>query len=218
MSTTTTPKPDIVAFLAHIAEQEKHFNELETEYRKLASTWLLAAMGGCGYVLTADKIPLDVTWLLVSAIGYMSSVGIFVLYVMDLNVYHKMAESYFVEGLYLELKHSDWIRPIRMRMLKALRSNSVTKRVSFYYFTSIALLMGIGLTGLRQSNAIKTPCFEILESLTLIVLAVLLNAMFRYSKNEEAIELLGKYDLKKAKEKEEKEKKAKEAKDQENKP
>ena len=40
--------------LKELGESERHFNNLETEYRKLASIWLLAGFAGIGFVLKSD--------------------------------------------------------------------------------------------------------------------------------------------------------------------
>jgi len=40
----------------HIGEEERHFNGLELEYRKLASHWLLVSLGAIGYVLSKQEL------------------------------------------------------------------------------------------------------------------------------------------------------------------
>jgi hypothetical protein len=186
----------IIKFLDHIAEQEKHFNNLETEYRKLASTWLLAAVGACGYILANKDIPFD-TWTMVSGIGVIASIGIFVLYVMDLNVYHKLLDAYFIEGLRLEAEHYEWLRPVRIRMYKSQKLSGITGRVMFYYFISITLLMSISVFGVWHSDKLnKAWCLWILSSITLIGLIVLFLAMRCFAKNDEAQQYVDEYEMK----------------------
>ena len=45
----------VIQLVNHIGDQEKHFNGLETQYRLLASTWLLASLGAIGFLLKDDK-------------------------------------------------------------------------------------------------------------------------------------------------------------------
>ena len=65
-------------FVVEAGLQERHFNQLQTEYRKLASTWLLAAFGAIGLLLTNSSfaLPID-TWnaicILVTISGYVSA-------------------------------------------------------------------------------------------------------------------------------------------------
>jgi hypothetical protein len=94
--------------LKELGESEKHFNDLETEYRKLASIWLLAGFAGMGFILkeeTQMAIPREVV---VMAIGLAASIGIFLLWIVDLLVYHRLLDACFeqakkIEKLYPEL-------------------------------------------------------------------------------------------------------------------
>ncbi len=40
--------------LKGLGNAERHFNDLETEYRKVASIWLLARFAGMGFILKAN--------------------------------------------------------------------------------------------------------------------------------------------------------------------
>lgn len=92
----------LIELYNHIGEEERHFNTLELEYRKLASQWLLVSLGAIGFVLTKQELmPLNV-WALVIAICIAASVGIFVLWLLDLKVYHELLHAAFVEGVALE--------------------------------------------------------------------------------------------------------------------
>lgn len=192
----STPKSKIVEFLHHIGEQERHFNKLETEYRKLASTWLLAALGACGYMLASDNIhpPMD-RWLLITAIGIWASIGIYVLYVMDLNVYHQLLDAYFMEGAKLEVEHHEWLYPVRMRILKSQKLKGVTGRVMYYYFISIVLLMGVALFGVWNSEHLQkiSWCPWLCTGAIGLGLLLLHHVMSNYSHNQEAKDLIDKY-------------------------
>ena len=51
-----------------LGEMERHFGNVQARYRALASTWLLAAMAGIGFVLEArgalgsEREPLPIVW------------------------------------------------------------------------------------------------------------------------------------------------------------
>jgi len=49
--TADTPDPLVLDMYKHLAEQSQHFNGIESTYRTLASTWLLASFGGMGFIL-----------------------------------------------------------------------------------------------------------------------------------------------------------------------
>jgi hypothetical protein len=124
----------------HIAEEERHFNSLEMEYRKLASQWLLVSLGAIGFVLTKQEIiPVD-PWILVISICVAASAGIMILWLLDMKVYHELLNAAFTEGLVLEKDYPECLPPIRNNMLKTQIGNDVTRRVILFYFFSVALL------------------------------------------------------------------------------
>ena len=83
--------------------EERHFDELESKYRALASTWVLATFVGIGFVLTRGELQLPFDRLVaVTAVGVAGSAGIVLLWVMDLLVYHQLLGVVFMQGLALE--------------------------------------------------------------------------------------------------------------------
>jgi hypothetical protein len=118
--------------LAEIGEAERHFNQLGSQYRILASTWLLAAFGAIGYVLTAEHLAVSAASivLLVSLAG---SVGILLLWTLDLLVYHRLLDANFLEGLKLELEFPA-VPQIRWAMWQQFSAGlGVTTLLRIYY-------------------------------------------------------------------------------------
>lgn len=88
--------------LDRLTSSEKHFDGMKSTCRSLASTWLLATFGALGFLLTEDfhgAFPLEVVAL---ALGMCGAIGIFLLWVLDLLVYHRLLDASFMEGLELE--------------------------------------------------------------------------------------------------------------------
>jgi len=138
----------------NIGEAEKHFNSLETEYRKLASQWLLAALGACGLLMKTDtKVFVD-NWVLVLGVSLAGSAGIANLWMMDVKVYHRLLHAFFKEGVRLEADYR-WMRPIRINMVRSQETGDVTSRVMYYYFLSIALLFVIALVSIWNINGLN---------------------------------------------------------------
>ena len=96
---------EVIDLISQISDQEKHFNGLETQYRLLASTWLLASLGATGYIMKDDNsISLNPDkLLLIGAIGFLGSIGILLLWVLDIKVYHKLLNSVFMQGFFWSL-------------------------------------------------------------------------------------------------------------------
>ena len=131
---------EVMKLIDHIGDQEKHFNSLETEYRKLASQWLLVALGAIGFVLSRENEMFIPPFILVICIAVTASIGILILWLLDLKVYHELLHAAFKEGVKLEQEYDD-LPQIRTNMVKSQTGGDVIKRVIYYYFFSILLLM-----------------------------------------------------------------------------
>jgi hypothetical protein len=124
----------------HIGEEERHFNGLELEYRKLASHWLLATLGAIGFLLSKkEDVPVNI-WALVIGICLAASVGILVIWFLDMKVYHELLHAAFREGVKLEREFPQFLPQIRNNMVKSQLGGDIIRRVMLYYFFSILLL------------------------------------------------------------------------------
>lgn len=128
-------------YLQEIGAGERHFNEIESKYRALASTWLLAAFAGMGFVATTFGLPVS-REIVIFAISLAGAIGIQLLWMVDLLGYHHLLAAYFLERLRIEAAHPD-VPQIGRNML---RQGIVETRVKLFYFgCSVALLpFGIG--------------------------------------------------------------------------
>ena len=120
-------------------ESERHFNELEKDYRILASQWLLASFAGMGFIITSDPhLAFDKLWLVVG-ICVIASIGIGQLWRMDMIVYHRLLSACFKAGVEFE-NEIGFIPKIKKRMLDSVPEKDVTHVLFYYYFFSIAVL------------------------------------------------------------------------------
>src|SRR3712207_6263929 len=98
---------------AEIGAAERHFNQLEHQYRVLASTWLLGTFVAIGYVLIHLPVR-QADWvthhrdLVIAGIALSGALGIRLIWILDIRVYHQLLESCFLEGLKLE-RDNDWL-------------------------------------------------------------------------------------------------------------
>jgi len=130
----------VMRLTEQIGGQERHFNNLQTGYRKLASTWLLASFAACGYVLKSDSdIPFN-KWYFVFGICIAATGGLGVLWLLDLKVYQRLLGAFFYQGVLLELEYYKWLPPIRINVLRSQETGSVQTRVQYFYFFSIVIL------------------------------------------------------------------------------
>jgi len=127
-----------------IGVQERHFNGLQTSYRNMASAWLLAAFGAIGFVLSQKfEVAVD-RELLITAIAAAGAIGIALLWIADLLVYHRLLDSCFIEGLILEERYP-WLPPFRGNMMRTQEGQGVLFRTVSFYLGPIVLLVLISV-------------------------------------------------------------------------
>lgn len=124
--------------LKQLGESEKHFNTLETEYRKLASIWLLAGFAGMGFVL-GENLKIDVPReIVVMAIGLATSIGIFLLWIVDLLVYHQLLHACFEQAKKMEKLYPEF-PDVRSAMEGTQAGGKVvTTRLRWFYVSLTA--------------------------------------------------------------------------------
>src|SRR5262249_13324069 len=84
---------------------ERHFNTVQGTCRTIASTWLLATIGGIGFVLGSTFNSTIIDFRLAGAlIASAGAVGIFLLWLLDVKVYHRLLLAVFDEAKTLETK------------------------------------------------------------------------------------------------------------------
>ena len=91
--------------ICDLRSSEQHFNEMKAKCRTLASTWLLAAFGAMGFLLSKElsiNLPTEVVIL---GVGLAASTGLLLLWVLDLLVYHRLLDASFLEALEIEKKY-----------------------------------------------------------------------------------------------------------------
>jgi hypothetical protein len=119
--------------LKELGKSERHFNNLEAEYRKLASIWLLAAFAGMGFILKQNPemaVPREVALV---AIGLAASIGIFLLWIVDLLVYHQLLDACFTQAKEIEKTHKE-LPPVRSSMENTQGGGKVvTTRLRWFY-------------------------------------------------------------------------------------
>ena len=169
-----------------IGAKEEHFNKLQTDYRKLASTWLLASLGASGYVLKSSlEIQID-HWYIVFSICMAASAGISILWMMDLKVYQKLLDCFFKEGFFLEIQNYQWLPPFRINIIRSQKSGEIPSKVQYYYFSSITILLLLGIVTIWNFKVFedniwgKIICSAIIFS---IILALHISLVSKYLKS-----------------------------------
>ena len=132
-----------------ITSAEHHFNNLCFNIRALASTWLLATLAGVGWILKDLPEQTAGTSFVIDKVGLLillcivSSIGIFVLWVMDIMVYQRLLNVWFDSRKLYEI--DDSYPPIREDMKKLFETGRATELILIYYLALTGAPLGLAL-------------------------------------------------------------------------
>lgn len=168
-----------IEILKLITSAEHHFNNLCFNIRALASTWLLATLAGVGWILkdlpaaadensfVIDKVDL----LVLLCVG--SSIGIFVLWIMDIMVYQRLLNVWFESREKYEI--DDSLPSIRIPMKNLFETGRASELIMIYYLalTAAPLMLAMFIS----SSAGNTDAMWII-SLILFLIAL---TIFKFS-------------------------------------
>ena len=171
-----------------LGAMERHFNELQSRYRALASTWLLAAFGGIGFVLTTELsfVTLPAEWA-VALVGLAAAAGVYLLWMLDLLVYHRLLDAAFVEAWRLEERHP-WLPQVRAGMMKLQNAVGVLRYVRLFYLTGFGLMATIAAGALVLRGARGDEGWAFVLAAAIALLAGVLGArMVAGTKNTAAL-------------------------------
>lgn len=176
----------VMKLVDHVGNKEEHFNNLETEYRKLASTWLLASLGACGFVLKSTAEFSFDKWYIVFGICIAAAVGISIIGMLDMRVYQKLLHCFFIEGVRLELLYSEWLPAFRINILNSQESRGVISRIQYYYLISATLLIVLATIAIWNFSIWKDEyAIKIIITLAIAAISLLFRKkIFIISKRE----------------------------------
>jgi hypothetical protein len=137
--------------IIEIGLNERHFNQLQTFYRTLASTWLLGLFTAAGFLLSKKESDLPISpGAVLAFLGLIAGVGIVLLWLMDLKVYAGLLRAYFNAGVALEKQHA-WLPPIRTIMLHDTRNLGPGPKVARFYLAGVVACIATSCIGGLQA-------------------------------------------------------------------
>jgi hypothetical protein len=146
----------IWSIIQELGLAERHFNELESRYRALASTWMLAAFAGIGYIVVHRQLGVDVdVWVIIAIIALAGGLGILLLWNLDLLVYHQLLDVNFEEAKRLEEIYP-WLPRTRTRMSEMMPGPGVLRRVVLFYIGGVDALVAMAGFALAMWSSVKS--------------------------------------------------------------
>jgi hypothetical protein len=147
--------------LTEVGAYERHFNDIQSKYRALASTWLLATFGGVGFVLSQRTLELPFDRLVGAGfLGVAGAVGVVLLWVLDLLVYHRLLDAVFVAALKLEADYPQLPR-LRTNMVLSLDKEGVLPRVVWFYMAGTGVLLLVATSLFAAALWDEEACWRI---------------------------------------------------------
>lgn len=137
------PKNLVLAGYSKVLQGGRYHGTLQTKYRVMCSTWLLATFAAIGFLLSKDKLlPFD-HLLGVALISLIGIAGIYILWYADTFVEELLLEINVVEGLRME-KENEWMPQVYHTFLHLYQNTNarIVKVLFFIGCKSILIFTG----------------------------------------------------------------------------
>lgn len=156
------------------AESERHFNEIQSGIRNLASGWMLAAFAAIAILLKSDP---NVKWLvspavLVGVISFMATLGLLVLWINDQLVYQRLLDCGFIMALKMEYDNPQ-LPPIRSMMMYAAEGRGMSRWMTHFYTIPMWVFLATTVAATVLWRSIDVPSRGVVDTRSPIVLIVL---------------------------------------------
>lgn len=133
---------------------ERHFNQMQNQCRTLASTWLLAAFAGIGF-LYKEHVFVDPARAAVF-VALSAAAGIFLLWILDVKVWHRLLLANSMAGYRLERENS-WMPTVRKYISHTKGFFPVRVHLSFFYCLAIELLVLVAAAFATRATSFSWP-------------------------------------------------------------
>ncbi len=101
---------------------------------------------GLGFAVK-DLAAYSEKWLVVCGLGVAAGIGILLLWMLDVLVYHRLLLAYFENGKEIERACREWLPPFRISMKSPGGPNAVRKSIAAFYAGLAAATVLVAGTG-----------------------------------------------------------------------
>ncbi len=166
------PKNDrshIYKLYSELTTHKDHFSLMQNKYRRLSSTWLLAAFVGIGYLLTRYEVALPINpYLAIIILSLCTISGVTLLWHLDIVLYQKLWLAVVVEMASIEKKYK-WLPRVNLNILITREEKKLRFFQSFFYLGANFIFLFI--VGLAALFYFKTSILSISIIVCIILLA-----------------------------------------------
>lgn len=152
-----------------LSQFERHFESITTKYKNIALTWLLATYGAIGFLLSGEVASLPINhFLAVGIVSFIGTIGVALIWHLDMNVYHRFWAALFIEEVVIEEKNSFLLQSKKIAHLIDESRERVFSQGLLYQIANTLLIITIfvSLASLfRGSNHIIIFCLFLFSAL-----------------------------------------------------
>ncbi len=175
-------------FYSQMRSHKDYCSNMQNRYRALASTWLLAAFAGMGFLISGNEgiqLPFN-TLLGVIALSVFSGFGITLLWFLDVVLYQRLWDAVVVELAQLEKKHH-WLPRVNLNTLLIKESKRFPVYQSFFYIgiNGIFVFISSLVTMYYFSGTLVSVC--LITLVMSVVVYLIMKCMLKYSGELERI-------------------------------
>jgi len=162
----------IFKLYSELGSIERHSSGVQSQYRVLASTWMLAVFAGIGFVISKEfsfDIPKQ---YFVIAIGFAGLAGLLLLWVLDLMFYQRLLDPAYIEAMKFESAH-DWLPQTRNNIRRLLQGKGLRIVLSYYIALTEVMVFICGAGWIWLFWPLRTGTFLGLRTGPLTILCVI---------------------------------------------
>lgn len=158
MTSETLTNTEAIQLYTEIGNYERHFNNVQSIYRGMASSWLLAAFGAIGFILFSKDTPHGLSLdLLIAYIALFCGIGLLLLWNLDINVYHRLLISCFDAGCRFEENCQNMISLPKIRSNMLNDNEYINRGLRHFYLLAIFCQILIATCFIYRAGQ-ATPC------------------------------------------------------------
>lgn len=122
-----------------LKEAEHHFSELQYRYRRNAIYWIMGVFAGIGFLMSkefGDEVFNHI--VLISCVSIGGSVGIFLLWSLDMLLYHRLLDAVCIEEIEME-KNYDFL-PKPLNKMFVLTKKQMPEKIQTTFYVGLILI------------------------------------------------------------------------------
>jgi hypothetical protein len=169
---TSDERELILKAYCELGQIERSHSNTQTSYRTLASSWMLAAFAGIGFMISSKDFSFDIPKeVFILAVALAGGIGLGLLWILDLMFYQRLLDAAFIEARRLETTY-EWLPQPRNKTRALLRGKGL-QIVIWYYIVLAEVMFLIFGAGLVLLVALRTRAFLDLRTGTIAALCVI---------------------------------------------